>query len=388
MRLGINGFFWTQETTGTGQYTRQLLAELLRHTDTLRCLVVRPKAEESRHLGGISPSALQERFIGPPIPLGPDLSKVWFEQISFPRTCLAEDVQVAHVPYFGPPYFTASSTVATIHDLIPLVLPGYRGSALVRLYTRLAASGARRLAAIITDSESSRQDILRLLRVSPDAVHVIYLGVDSMFKPVTDEPELEEVRVKYGLPRDYILYLGGFDRRKNLATLFAAYASLGAALTARFPLVVAGRLPGADSEFRPDPRALAERVGLEDRVIFTGWVPEVEKPGLYSGATLFVFPSLYEGFGLPVLEAMSCGTAVVSSAATSLAEIAADAALLVNPKDVGVLAGAMADLLKDGSKRDELAGRGLERAQLFSWDKTISGTIDVYRSLADGTRAG
>jgi glycosyltransferase involved in cell wall biosynthesis len=388
MRLGINGFFWTQETTGTGQYTRQLLAGLLRHTETVRCLLARPKARESQQPGGASPAALQERFTGPPIPLGSDLSKVWFEQISFPRACLAENVQVAHVPYFGPPYFTANRTVATIHDLIPLVLPGYRGSTLVRLYTSLAASGARRLAAIITDSESSRQDILRLLRVSPDAVHVVYLGVDSMFKPMTDERELGEVRAKYGLPRDYVLYLGGFDRRKNLTKLFAAYASLGATLTTRFPLVIAGRLPEGDSEFCPHPRALAERVGLEDRVIFTGWVPEAEKPGLYSGAAVFVFPSLYEGFGLPVLEAMSCGTAVVSSAATSLAEIAGDAALLVDPKDIGALAGAIADLLEDGSKRHELAGRGLERAQLFSWDNTISGTIDVYRSLVDGTRAG
>ncbi len=388
MRLGINGFFWNQETTGSGQYTHQLVSGLLKHAHGPRCLLLRPQPAGSSPRSATSPPRLDERFLGPPLSMGRDLSKVWFEQVSFPRACLSEELDVAHVPYFAPPLLASARTVVTIHDLIPLVLPIYRGSALVRLYTRLVAWGARRAAAIITDSHSSRNDILRLLKVSPNTVHVIYLGVDSTFKPVTDSRELQRVRGKYGLPEEYILYLGGFDQRKNLATLLAAYSSLDERLTARTPLVIAGRLPARHSDFFPDPRSMAENANLEHRLAFIGWVPEQDKPALYSGAALFLFPSLYEGFGLPVLEAMSCGTAVVASNAASLPETTGDAAVLVQPQDVEALAGAMAELLKDVSKRNELAERGLERAQLFSWDQTISQTVTVYESIAGGSHPG
>ena len=382
MRLGINGFFWNRETTGSGQYTRQLVTGLLKRSDGPRCLLIRPLPDGSDPHTAARSREIEERFFGPPVSLGGDLSKLWFEQVSFPRACLSEALEVAHVPYFAPPLFVSDRTVVTIHDLIPLILPAYRGSALVRLYTRLVAAGARRAAAIITDSHSSQNDVLQLLGVSPEVVYVIYLGVDSTYQPVTDERELERVRSKHGLPETYILYLGGFDQRKNLITLLAAYASLDGQSVAGVPLVIAGRLPAGNSQFFPDPRAMVETQGLEGRVLFAGWVPEEDKPALYSGATLFLFPSLYEGFGLPVLEAMSCGTAVVASNAASLPEIAGDAAVLVDPQDPEALAAAIADLLTDVSRRKELARRGRERAQLFSWNNTVAQTVEVYESVA------
>jgi alpha-1,3-rhamnosyl/mannosyltransferase len=146
-------------------------------------------------------------------------------------------------------------------------------------------------------------------------------------------------------------------------------------------LVIAGSLPPRDSDFFPDPRRLAEEHDVKDRVTFAGWVAEEDKPALYSTAVLFVFPSLYEGFGLPVLEAMSCGTAALVSNAGSLPEIVADAAMLFDPSHPEELAGAMNVLLRDKTRRVELAARGLERAQLFSWERTISQTVQVYRSL-------
>ncbi|HJX39787.1 MAG TPA: glycosyltransferase family 1 protein [Anaerolineae bacterium] len=382
MRLGINGFFWSRETTGSGQYTRQLVTGLLKRSDVPRCLLIRPLPDRSDPYTAAHSRKIEERFLGPPVSLGGDLSKVWFEQVSFPRVCLSEDLEVAHVPYFAPPLFVSDRTVVTIHDLIPLIEPAYRGSALVRLYTHLVAAGARRAAAIVTDSQASQKDVLRLLGVSPEVVHVIYLAVGSTYQPVTDERELDRVRAKHGLPETYILYLGGFDRRKNLATLLAAYASLDGQSMAGAPLVIAGRLPAGNSQFFPDPRAMVENGGLEGRVIFIGWVTEEDKPALYSGATLFLFPSLYEGFGLPVLEAMSCGTAVVASNAASLPEIAGDAAVLVDPQEPEALATAIADLLKDVSRRKELARRGRERAQLFSWNNTVAQTVAVYESVA------
>jgi glycosyltransferase involved in cell wall biosynthesis len=306
---------------------------------------------------------------------------VWFEQISLPRACRNEGVDLIHVPYFAPPLMGGDKTVVTIHDLIPLILPAYRGSALVRAYTKLVSAGARRAAAIVTDSRSSREDILRLLRVDPARVRVVYLAAEDRFKPVRDPRQLQRVRQKYGLPEEYVLYLGGFDQRKNLSTLLAAYAALDADLSRETPLVIAGQLPAQDSDFFPDPRRMVQRWNLQDKVFFIGWVAEDDKPALYSGAALFVFPSLYEGFGLTILEAMSCGTAVIASSSSSLPEIAGEAAMLFDPYQTEELAEAVSSLLRNETRREELATRGLERARLFSLEKMISQTMQVYESV-------
>jgi glycosyltransferase involved in cell wall biosynthesis len=383
MRLGINGFFWNQETTGSGQYTHHLGEGLRKLPDGPECLFFRPGGGRSTPHGT---DQTHHRYLTPAIPLTRNLAKVWFEQVSFPDACAAERVDVAHVPYFAPPLRAGAKTVVTIHDLIPLILPPYRGSILVRLYTRLAALGARRAAAIVTDSQSSCDDILRLLDVSPDRVHVVYLAAHRMFKPVTDAERLLVTREKYDLPEKYVLYLGGFDQRKNLRTLLAAYGSLERGQTRRAPLVIAGRLPVTDSDFFPHPRRMVEEWGLQDGVRFVGWVPEEDKPALYSGASLFVYASLYEGFGLPVLEAMSCGTPVIASRSSSLPEIVADAAILFDAQSVDELSAALATLLEDAPRREGLAARGLERALLFSWEKTVAQTMEVYQSVAGSAR--
>jgi glycosyltransferase involved in cell wall biosynthesis len=382
MRLGINGFFWNRENTGSGQYTRQLAHGLTEPEAGPECLLLRPRDGNSATSALPRPAQISERLLGTPLPLGTNVAKLWFEQVSFPRACSQENVDVIHVPYFAPPLLGARKTLVTVHDLIPLVLPAYRGSLLVRTYTRLVTIAARRAAAILTDSHSSKRDIVALLRVPAERVRVIHLAASEGFKPVSDEARLYDVRRKYGLPEEYVLYLGGFDQRKNLETLIAAYADVAARLGSENRLVVAGRLPTRDSDFFPNPRRLVERWNLQDKVIFAGWVKEDDKPALYSGANLFVFPSRYEGFGLPVLEAMSCGTAVIASNSTSLPEITGDAALLVDPDDVEGLAAAMTDLLENETRREELASKGLQRARLFSWRETAAQTLEAYRAVA------
>jgi glycosyltransferase involved in cell wall biosynthesis len=382
MRLGINGFFWNQENTGSGQYTRRLAYGLLNLDGGPECLLFRPRDGNGPTSALPRPGQVQERLLRLPLLLGENAAKLWFEQVSFPRACLQADVDLLHVPYFAPPLLGAGKTLVTVHDLIPLILPAYRGSLLVRTYTRLVASSATRAAAILTDSHASKGDILKLLRVPPERVQVVSLAADESFQPVLDPDRLQHARRKYKLPEEYVLYLGGFDQRKNLETLIAAYASLNADLRARTPLVLAGRLPAEDSDFFPNPRHLAERWGLGDRVVFPGWVEEEDKPALYSGASLFLFPSLYEGFGLPVLEAMSCGTAVITSNSTSLPEITGEAALLVDPHDAEALAAAMTLLLEDATHREELASKGVQRARLFSWARTVAQTVEAYESVA------
>lgn len=372
MRVGINGFFWEQETTGSGQYTHCLVGELMALETEYTLLLPReakPSTGDPHH-----------RFIATPFPKNENLAKVWFEQVSFPRACRGMDV--AHVPYFAPPLYPSIPTVVTIHDLIPLILPAYKGSILVRFYTRLVSMAAKRAAAIITDSHSSKRDIINLLNIPGEKVQVIPLAADERFKPGVGTAALDRVRRRYSLPQEFILYLGGFDQRKNLNTLFQGFMGLKERLGDRCPLVIAGTLPSEDTAFFPHPRPLAEEVGVSDSVRFIGWVSEEEKPALYSLATLFLYPSLYEGFGLPPLEAMACGTPVIASNAASLPEVVGDGGVLVDPQEPAAWAEAMVSLLTSPQRREELSAKAVEQAQKFSWQRTARETLEAYQQVA------
>ncbi len=211
-----------------------------------------------------------------------------------------------------------------MHDLIPVLLPLYRGGMLQRVYTALVSRTARRAAAVLTDSEASKRDIVAHLGIPAARVHAIHLAADPRFRPVTDPVELARVRAKYGLPdAPFLLYLGGFDARKNVGRMIEAYARMTRRWTTDHrllntdyrqssmvnrppPLVIAGQLPTVDTAFTPDPRPVAAQLGVDDCVHCIGWVDEADKPALYSLALATVFVSEYEGFGLPVLEAMAC----------------------------------------------------------------------------------
>jgi glycosyltransferase involved in cell wall biosynthesis len=247
----------------------------------------------------------------------------------------------------------------------------------------LVAAAARKAEAIITVSQASERDIVRYLHIPPERVHVTYEAAGETLQPVKDESQLTAIRQKYALPERYLLYLGGFDQRKNLPALLRAFALLvNKQRQAR--LVIAGQLPGRDSPLFPDPRRLVEELGLEERVVFTGWVPEEDKPALLSGATAFVFPSLYEGFGLPTLEAMACGIPVIASDRSSLPEVVGEGGILVEPTDAETLADAMELLLVDDALRVELRRRALAQAARFSWRQTALETLAVYRKVIGG----
>jgi len=197
---------------------------------------------------------------------------------------------------------------------------------------------------------------------------------------------LAAIRQKYALPERYLLYLGGFDQRKNVYTVLRAFALLSNKQR-QAKLVIAGKLPGRDSPLFPDPRHLVRELELEESVIFTGWVAEEDKPALLSGAAAFVFPSLYEGFGLPALEAMACGIPVVASNRSSLPEVVGEGGILVEPTDVEALAEAMEVLLADDALRAELRQRALAQAAKFSWKQTALETLAVYRKVVGGRNA-
>ena len=369
MRIALNGWFLSSPATGTGQYLRHLVAAAvpIAREEGLELTLVAPRAD----------APVQAALTVAHPRLGGDLAKVEFEHITFPRASRAGRFSVAHVPHFGPPIVPSIPTIVTIHDIIPLVLPEYRGPLAVRLYTRLAAMAARRARAIIADSDASRRDIVARLKISQERVSVIYLAADAGFRPVTDQEEIGRVRTKYQLPERFVLYLGGFDVRKNVRVLVEAFGSLVPESEAGWKLVIAGKLPEVNTTFFPDPR-----VGAGSNVQFIGHVAEEDKPALYSSARVLAYPSRFEGFGLPPLEAMACGTPVICANTTSLPEVVADGGILLPQFDVHAWVQAIRGLLNDDARCSELRGRGLVQSGKFSWERTARETLAVYRAAA------
>jgi glycosyltransferase involved in cell wall biosynthesis len=378
MHLAINAWFWDQPETGSGQTVRYLVPALVEQDPELEISLVAPD-----RVAGY-PAALPPRVTLRPIACRPgNLGKLWFEQVAFPRACRRLGVDLAHVPYFASPLSPSVPTVVTIHDLIPMVLPLYRGGPLVRLYTSLVAAAAPRARLVLADSQASRQDILDRLPVHASRVQVVYLAPAPHYRPVDDAGVIDAVRRKYALPGSFVLWLAGFDVRKNARALLHAYTWVHDALGADYPLVMAGGLPAKDTPFFPDPRRLAAELGLTDIVHFPGWIEEADKPALYSAATVFAFPSHYEGFGLPILEAMACGTPVVTGNTTSLPELAGTAAFQVAPDDPRQLSAALIALCTQEDLRREMREKGLAQAARFTWRKTAAETLAAYRNALE-----
>lgn len=382
MRVALNGWFWRSPFTGSGQYVRHLVHSLQGVGSDpavdLQLLLIFPSRGSMTEEGGWL--NLPENITVHHVPAkDSNLGKVRFEQLAFPRACARLNADLAHVPYWAPPARSSIPVVVTIHDIIPLVLRPYRGGPLQRLYTALVSSTAHGAALVLTDSEASRHDILTRLSLQEDRVRAIPLAAGRQYTPET-APGDRAIRESYGLPEDYMLYLGGFDRRKNLVTAIATYRWAGPVIGDDCPLVVAGRLPAHDTAFTPDPRRMRREQGIpEEFVRFCGFVEEEHKPAVYRGATAFIFPSRYEGFGLPPLEALSCGTPVVGSSVASLPEIVGDAGMLLPPDDARNMAGILIQLALDEPFRAELSRRAVDQAAIFSWERTAGATLAAYQ---------
>jgi glycosyltransferase involved in cell wall biosynthesis len=262
-----------------------------------------------------------------------------------------------------------------------MVLPEYRGNTRVRLYTALAAAAAPRAKLILADSEASRQDIGQYLRLPEEQVRTVYLAPAPHYRPADTWQQLLDIKKKYNLPVTFVLYLGGYDVRKNVSALLHAYTWVGATLGKDYPLVLVGKLPQKDTLFFPDPRRIARELGIEDYIITPGWITEEDLPLLYCAATVFAYPSRYEGFGLPVLEAMASGAPVVTSNAASIPELAGGAAFQLDPDDSKHIAASIIRLCTEEESRDEMIERGLAQAAKFTWQKTAEQTLQAYRDV-------
>jgi glycosyltransferase involved in cell wall biosynthesis len=310
MHVVINGWFAGRSATGSGQYIDQLLLHLPQCAPEVRWSLLLP-AQQPR--SATLPDGV-ERVTAALPRLPKNLAKLWWEQVTVPWLAHRLHVDVLWVPYWAAPLWQPVPVVVTVHDLIPALLPPYRGGWLQRRYTDLVSYTTRRSAATITVSEASSRDIVSHLRVAAGQVHVVHHGPNQAGESRPDESFLARVRQRHGLPDRFFLYLGGFDVRKNVGMTLAAYRRyLDRGGDPAVHLVIAGLLPITDTPFTPDPQRIAAELGLTNQVHFCGWVDETEKAALYTLATAYLFPSLYEGFGMMVLEAMSAGTPVVTS---------------------------------------------------------------------------
>lgn len=385
MNIAINAWFWDKPSVGSGQYLKYLLPALFQVDDSLSITLVSPKPFDKTAAQQATVELAQKynlKFQVAPAPLSnqsSNLAKVWFEQITFPRACKKLGVDLAHVPYFGSPLSPSVPTLVTIHDLIPMVLPEYRGDWRVRLYTSLVAAAALQAKIILADSQASKQDILDRLGVPDAQVRVVYLAPAPHYQPAQTWQQIIDIKKKYNLPENFVLYLGGYDARKNVSALLHAYTWVSSTLKDAFPLVLAGQLPLEDSPLFPDPLRIARRLKIEQYIVTPGWIDEADLPLLYSAATVFVYPSRYEGFGLPVLEAMACGTPVVTTNAASIPELAGPAAFQLDPGDTKHIAAPILRLCTEENSNDEMIERGFNQVEKFSWAKTAAETLQAYR---------
>lgn len=307
-------------------------------------------------------------------------SKLVRKQVLMPRALQAHGFDLVHETFHFPPFFGKRRyrRVMTIHDMTPFVLPQSNMAVRNWLWHRLLVPPlARRADHVLADSECSRRDIVRILGLTPENVSVAYLGADASFRP-RDRGEIELVRQRYGLPERFLLFVGTIEPRKNLVRLVRAFGTAAAA-DRGLALVLAG---GLGWRYAAILRAVAGSPARE-RILMPGRVAGEDLPALYSAATALVYVPLYEGFGLPPLEAMQCGCPVVCSNNSSLPEVVGDAALIIDPADERGIAEAIVRIVDDRHLREVLRAKGLLRARRFSWEQCAAATAAAYeRALA------
>ncbi len=307
------------------------------------------------------------------------LVRILWEQLAQPVVLRRAGVDLLHAMAFAGPLVTPCPFVVTIYDLSFLRYPGAFRPWNRWYLSRFTALSARRARRVIAISESTKRDVVRLLGVPEDRIDVVYCGADDIFRPLPGD-EVARFRRERALPDRFILFLGTLEPRKNVQTLVRAYSRWRRIEPGIPRLVVAG----GKGWYYDQIFAEVERLGLTGEVIFPGYVRQEELPMWYNAAELFVYPSRFEGFGLPVLEAMACGTPVVTTNAASLPEVAGDAALLVPPDDEPALIEAMRRALNDGDLRREMTVKGYAHAATFTWERAARQTVTTYQRALSG----
>jgi len=303
----------------------------------------------------------------------------FFEDHYFPANLAKEKIDIYHMPQNGIGFSEEipCKKIITIHDLIPYVMPETVGRGYLLKFLKEMPFIIGGSDGIITVSEFSKRDILKFFPIDENKIFVTPLAADKKYTPL--DKALCRVFLKdvYNITDPFILYLGGFSERKNVASVFAAFSKIYKNLNKKYNLVIVGGYKDSSQRLLK----LTSELKIESNVIFTGFVPEEHLPVFYNACDTFVYPSFYEGFGLPPLEAMNCGTPVIASNLTSIPEVVGDGGILINPYDITEISSAIGNLLSNEKLKEELSNKALKRAREFSWQNTANNTLKVYENV-------
>jgi len=374
MRIGIDARSVLKQRTGVGNYTYNLIQQLSQLDHQNQYVLFYSHYRDMKvAIPEIQNPNFQSKFYRFPSRV---LNLLW-STVGWPKVdWIVGKVDVYHSPNYTLNALGRGKSLMTIHDLSFLACRQYSLSSAKWHYAYRIKDFARRVDAIIADSNSTKSEVIKYLKVPEKKVRVIYLGYNRAFRPLPPGEKTKKVMEKYRIKGDFILYVGTLEPRKNLKGLIQAYHRSKA--KDDFLLVLAG---GKGWKYEHIFH-LVDELRLKDRIVFCGYVPDSDLPELYNRASLFVYPSFYEGFGFPPLEAMACGTPVIVSHTTSLPEVVGDAGIYVNPFDSGQISSSMDAVLADTELLQNLRQRGLKRAGLFSWERAAKETLRLYQQLA------
>jgi glycosyltransferase involved in cell wall biosynthesis len=391
IRVGIDYTAAAWQGAGIGRYTRELVRALVAQSDAYSYTLFYAA-------GGIDPDSsyladlhrLRDAYPhvrAAPIPLSPRrLTQIWQRaRLPLPVELFTGPLDLVHAPDFVLPP-TRARTILTIHDLSFLIYPQFAAQGMVRYLSSAVPRSLRRADAILSDSLATSQDLERLLNIDPARVTLVYPGVAPRFRPLPPQAT-EPVRRRLELPERFVLFVSTLEPRKNLVRLIEAFAQvlqitdpdLQSAIR-NLQLVIAGRRGWLYEEIF----AAIERLGLNDRIRILDFVDDNDVPALYNLAWVFAYPSIYEGFGLPALEALACGTPVLTANNSSLPEVVGEAALLVPAEEVGAIANGLARLVADESLHAQLRAAGPLRARRYTWEQAAQQVLSCYRQVMSG----
>jgi glycosyltransferase involved in cell wall biosynthesis len=385
MKIGIDARFLTHPQTGGFKSYSTHLINALTQIDTANEYVLYVDRAAPRGAAWASSPNNTVRVVPGDVPL---MGMPWREQVHLARMAARDRLDLFHAPCLTAPLRLACPLVVTIHDMIWHTPPaaqalGLKRMLMARYYQTVPRLAAQRAAAVITISQAAKQRIVAELGLKPEQVTVTYAAAGPDFGHIKDEQRLSQVRQRFALENGYILAIGSADPRKNMATLIAAYSRLPQALQARHPLVIVW----THSLLSEQMAHLVDSLGLGNCIRFVQSVSNEELCSLYNMAALFVFPSREEGFGLPLLEAMACGTPVIAADNSSIPEVAGDAAVFVDAEDAPAMTSVITAILTDTARRRGLIERGYQRAAGFSWARCAEETLSIYQAVGLAKRS-
>ena len=306
----------------------------------------------------------------------------FYENYYFPNFLKSNNIDLHHIPQNGMGLCNRYDTncVVTIHDLIPYVLPETTGRGYLERFLRTMPAIIDNSKGILTVSEYSKKDILKFFNhIDEDKIYVTPLAANSNFKPLDKDICKKHIQKRFNFSKDYILYIGGFSSRKNARDLILSFDKVYKDLNKPYVLLLAGSVKDEGKKLLE----LSKTLTSAENIIFTEFIEDELLPTLYNGAEAFVYPSLYEGFGLPPLEAMCCKTPVITSNITSIPEVTGDSCLLINPLNRGELEESLVNLLNDDNLKSTLSKKGYERSLQFSWKNTAIKTLEAYKKISN-----